>query len=407
MSGKEVKKWADEYMFRSEGHNASAGPMAHLLGGPNDPLGQIAACAKMYKGEVVRDLADITDEERHYYSEEMKKTKLQMPLESVSLHFMIENVTRAYTHQLVRQRTAAYAQESMRFAVVEDMTEAVALPPSLAGTVGRGEWIDQAVGQGSHHLLFQYGEHRDETREEWNVRLDEYLEKWASSEQRARFKWDAAVGTIGETYMTLVNSGMPAEDARGLMPTNIVTRVNYITNLRGLLDHAGNRLCTQAQFEWRLVFAQIANALRGYGLRATYPVWVFGEVQIDDKIIRTRTDEDGHLWALVHRSSSWQYEALADLLKPVCYVTGKCAFMADFDRKCSIRNRVNANHEVNRPSSEWANEYEVAEKLHPLVAVGASRSSVVREGGEEGGGQPAFIGAIHPREWLANPAAAR
>jgi flavin-dependent thymidylate synthase len=344
----EVSKWADSAMFRSESHKAAEGPKVHLLAAPADPLGQIAACGKMYKGEVVRNLADVTEEERLHFLEEMKKTKLKMPLEAVTFHFMIENVTRAFTHQLVRQRTAAYAQESMRFAVVEDMNEAVALPPSLA-------WANERIGDErvGEALVRAHG-HLAVDSEEFD-RLPEKVKQF--------LQWRNAVVTVGDAYMSLVNSGIPAEDARGLMPTNIITRINYITNLRGLLDHAGNRLCTQAQFEWRIVFAQIANALRTYGKTQTYAVG--GE----------------------YRFSAEQYEAIAALLQPVCYQIGKCAFEADFDRFCSIRSRVQENAGIGRPSSEWDKEWHGPDPRRPEL---------------EG-----TIYPIHPEEWLLDPSAAR
>lgn len=339
MSEGTIKKWADDAMFTSEAHDASTGPKVHLLAMNADPLGQIAACAKMYKGEVVRSLHDVTEEERRYYLEQMQLTKLKMPLEAVTFHFMLENVTRAFTHQLVRQRTAAYAQESMRFAVVEDMTRAVALPPSLA--------------------QFNDPERAELAKQNWNAG-----EQYCSDAELLYNHWLMAVSSTSREYQYLVDSGMPAEDARGLMPTNIITRVNYITNLRGLLDHAGNRLCTQAQFEWRLVFAQIANAIRGYGRSAT--------AMESDPVFE----------------NAWQFEALAALLKPVCYQTGSCQFQAEFDRKCSIRSRVQANAAINRPSTEWGED---------KIAYG-DRSDV---------DDHVVIEAIHPAEWLANPGAAR
>ena len=105
----EVGKWADEAMFTAEKHESTR-PVVHLIAMNADPLGQIAACAKMYKGEVVRSLGDVTHQEREYYLSQMQLTKLKMPLEAVTFHFMLENVTRAFTHQLVRQRTAAQDQ---------------------------------------------------------------------------------------------------------------------------------------------------------------------------------------------------------------------------------------------------------------------------------------------------------
>ena len=63
---------------------------------------------------------------------------------------------------------------------------------------------------------------------------------------------------------SLIANGVPAEEARGLLPHDTLTRLNYKTNLRNLLDHLGNRLCTQAQFEWRLVGAGIRKAIMEY-----------------------------------------------------------------------------------------------------------------------------------------------
>jgi len=222
-TGKEVQRWADAAMFRSEPLDATTGPRVHLLAAPADPLGQIAAMALMYKGIVVRDLADVTDTQRREMFEQIKQTKLKAPFEAVTLHWMVEGVTRSLTHQMVRQRTAVFAQESLRFAVVEDgFSERVALPPSLAGTT------------------HEAGEVYDRSR--------------LSQEEKWRGHWEDALGTVQEAYEALVNAGMPAEDARGLLPHNITTRLNYVTNLRNFQDHAGARLCTQAQFEWRALW---------------------------------------------------------------------------------------------------------------------------------------------------------
>lgn len=384
MTGNAVSKWSDDFMFTAEKSDASKGPQVMLLSGNNDPLGSIAASAKMYKGEVVRHLSEVTDAERIEYLREMQKTKLMMPMEGVNLHFMIEGVTRGFTHQLVRQRTAAYAQESTRFAVKEDLKTATALPPSLAGTKSARQLYSEQV------ILNE----TSETFEEFEDRIAGSSK--LSREQRWRLAWDMAVDQVGETYNLLVNDGMPAEDARGLMPTNITTRTNYITNLRGLLDHAGNRLCTQAQFEWRLVFNQIAKALRDYG--------------------RTQVYETDHPSSEVHEvmvfpqgthanyecSSAWQWNAIADLLRPVCYQTGKCAFMADFDRKCSIRPRVQANAEINRPSKVWDQEFrtEDADTATNYAVAGIGKTA-------QEGGTYTYIGPISPMEWLADPASAR
>lgn len=372
IGGKSVVKWADEAMFTAEPSDASKGPRVFLLQGPADPLGAVAACAKMYSGEVVRDLAHVSDVDRNHFLEEMKKTKLKMPLEAVTFHFLIDNVTRGFTHQLVRQRTAAYAQESTRFAVIEDeFDKRVALPPSLAGTTGEAFKIREEIVN-RDGFLEKYAVHDDASRhvtpgwQEWESRFDRL-----SKAEQIRFRWDLSVQMMQRRYQGMIEDGMPAEDARGLLPTNITTRVHYITNLRGLLDHAGNRLCTQAQFEWRLVFAELAKALRSYAV--DNPVYYRHEEQMPAGIIGTSVTENG---------SAWQYRAIADLLKPVCYQLGSCQFKADFDRKCSIRERVDQNAAIGRNSNEW-------------------------DQATSGGKGEGLIKAISSVEWLADPEAAR
>lgn len=291
-------RWADRAMFQAEPITPEDGPKVYLLSMSADPLGEIASTCKMYKGEVVRSLSEVTDEERLYYLQQVSKTKLKAPFEFVKFHFLLEGVTRAFTHQLVRQRTAAYAQESMRFAVpVQDgVSLPVGLPPSLSG-------IEPWSGKGI-----------------------------PTNDQQRLTTWTEAVTEIEDAYTRLINMGVPAEDARGLLPTNILTRVHYTTDLRALLDHAGNRLCTQAQFEWRLVFAQIVEAIRN-GM-TTYGTATGSETR-----------------------NVYMADELAELFRPVCYATGKCEFKADFDRACSIRDRVTAFHDAGVTSEHWHSDH--------------------------------------------------
>jgi flavin-dependent thymidylate synthase len=342
----EVQKWADPAMFHAEPLKASEGPKVYLLWMTPDPLGAIAAACKMYKGEVVRSLDSITDAERLEYFEQVQKTKLKAPFEFVKFHFMIEGVTRSFTHQMVRQRTAVYAQESLRFAVKDDMAEGVALPPSLIGTKG-------------------YKPERDRTEADG-----------------MRAVWDDALDSVEAAYSALIDAGMPAEDARGLLPHNITTRLHYSTDLRALLDHAGNRLCTQAQFEWRAVFARIIEAIRDKGWRLNVPNMI------------SACDANG-------TSKVWMADQLTEIFKPVCFQTGKCEFKADFDRKCKIRNRVDANENIGRSPVVWEQEFDAVES-NPIVS-GVGPESVVRDQG----GHPVFIGAIKPVEWIADAGAAR
>lgn len=345
--GTTVQRWADSAMFPAMPLSAAAGPQVSLTQAPSDPLGVVAQLAKAYKGEFVSSLSEITDDERRAYLADMQLTKLAMPLEGVHFVFSISGVTRGFTHQMVRQRTAAYSQESTRFAVIEDsFVDRVALPPSLAGVRPVENWelcTEEADPVGFGRL---------------------------SDDQKNWVDWMQAVTMVDKKYGKMVNRGMPAEDARGLLPTNITTRINYVTSLRGLLDHAGNRLCTQAQFEWRMVFAQIAQALREYGATNPHASYWEGETI---------------------KNSLWQFAAIAELLKPVCYQMGKCPMQASFDRACSIRSRVDAFALHGVPSSEWGNTV-----IAPVA---------VNTEGPLGG--EVELPPIYVEEWLADPAAAR
>jgi thymidylate synthase ThyX len=356
----EVQKWVDPAMFAAE-EQTNEGPKVQLLSCTPDPLGTIAAAAHTYQGRFHSSLAEITDDERRFFLADVRKNVLLAPLEFVHFHFRITGVTRGFTHQMVRQRTACYAQESMRFAVKETMP--VALPPSLAGTLPWKDWVAKCAGElfpgGLGNLNLQ--SLQDESENYERVRLvDKYAQEQAKPQQIWRREWDATVKTIGHAYNNLVNSGMPAEDARGLAPTSVLTQLNYTTSLRHLIDHAGLRLCTQAQFEWRLVWVEIIKAIREYGQHQIYQTMPY--------------------WQEMH-PAQWQFDEIANLFKPICYKTGKCEFMSAGDRFCSIRDRVQANSEIGRPSSEWGESFTERDDIQ--------------------------ICSIHDVEWLADPKAAR
>lgn len=351
-------------MYVAEKSDAAAGPVAYVLGAPTDPLGQIYACAAMYQGVVVRDTADVTDEQRRDVLEQIQRTALKMPLEAVSFHFMLEGVHRGITHQMVRQRTAAYAQESTRFAVKDDLETATALPPSLMGTVSQSEFA-AATRQRMVSLGLMVGDDSDAV-----VVANEAAAGRVSDAQRQRFEWDRAVGLIGSTYRNLIEHGMPAEEARGLMPTNITTRLNYITNLRSFYDTMAVRVSDQAQFEWRMVARAYALALREYGKGVRYR--------------RRATENDPEVAGkdkpgdIITRSSAWQYIAITEQIRPIEFVLGRPAFEASFDRPSRIFERVRAFAQSGVPSSSW-----LEDDYHYNIP------------------------AIHPAEWLLDPDAAR
>jgi flavin-dependent thymidylate synthase len=260
------------------------------------------------------------------------RSHLKAPLEMVDLHFFIEGVTRSFTHQMVRQRTAVYVQESLRFAVKGDLAGEVAIPPSLQG-------------------------------------LDD-------DDPLMRTYMDA-VNAAEVSYEALIAAGVPAEDARGLLPHATTTRLFYKTNLRNLLDHAGNRLCTQAQFEWRIVFVGIMRAISEYNP----PVDLRQTEYVETVLGNTNT---------FHKRTNWQFELIGqarpETFAPACYQQGKCPFQGNLDRHCKIRERVDANAEAGRAPADWH----------------LSGGFTVRAGEEV-----KHLYPISPEEWLVDHTSAR
>jgi hypothetical protein len=144
--------------------------------------------------------------------------------------------------------------------------------------------------------------------------------------------WTKTIQGIAEAYNQLVDAGIPAEDARGLLPHAVTTRIIYHTNLRALFEHAGNRLCTQAQFEWRSVFMGIIQAIR---LQAG--------LYLDQA---HNAVNDNWQWQLIA-------EPKAHTFTPICYRLGKCAFKSELDRGCSIRERADRGEFGLISPEEW------------------------------------------------------
>jgi len=284
-------RWADEAMYSAKPISGT-GPTVVLSDMTANPLRLVAAVSEQYRGGIFPNPTSITQEQAmEWYHGALKARGLPAPLEWVNFSFYIEGVTRAFTHQLVRQRTATFVQESMRFAVKENAEMEIVMP--------------------------------------------EYIARLAE-DHPLRVEWNTTSAYVAASYNRMVNGGVPAEDARGILPTNIATRVHYRTNLRNLIEHAGLRLCSQAQYEWKQVWAEMIKAILAYG-----------------------PEED-----------RWQQEAIVRMFRPVCYQTGRCEFMGPADRFCSIRDRVEAHPKKGDRPETW-------DDIHPHEALsyGAARKA--------------------------------
>jgi thymidylate synthase (FAD) len=119
--------------------------------------------------------------------------------EFVSYTFLINDVTRAFTHQFVRTRTGSYAQQTMRVLNVNGWSYGTG--PSLEG--------------------------------------------------EAKEAYESTMAEIAATYDELVERGAKIEDARGILPTNIHTNIVAKFDLRTLADTARKRASSRTQGEYR------------------------------------------------------------------------------------------------------------------------------------------------------------
>jgi len=124
--------------------------------------------------------------------------------EFVDYTFLIENVTRAFTHQLVRTRTMSYAQQAMQ---VLDMSQ--------------GPGWDYLIGP----TLAAVPEARDEYVDLMG-RIARFYSRWVKDER------------------------IKTEDVRGALPTNILTNILLKGNLRAFCDLIRKRVSPRNQGEF-------------------------------------------------------------------------------------------------------------------------------------------------------------
>lgn len=125
----------------------------------------------------------------------------QSVLEFADFTFHIEGISRACSHQTVRHRHASYAQRSQRY-VEED----------------NFKYVTPMTIQVNAEALVKYIEHMTNCQ---NV------------------------------YCALIELGIPAEDARYVLPNACETIIEVKMNGRELIHFMNERLCTRAQWEIR------------------------------------------------------------------------------------------------------------------------------------------------------------
>lgn len=127
--------------------------------------------------------------------------------EFVDYCFLVEDVPRSFTHQFVRSRHWSFAQQTMRVLEMEGWDYATG--PSIKG---------HAALQGNY---------------------------------------DSTMAYIARAYTWLIRDGAKIEDARGVLPTDILTNIVGKCNMRTFVETAQKRASPRTQDAYRQVFEEM------------------------------------------------------------------------------------------------------------------------------------------------------
>ena len=133
-------------------------------------------------------------------------------LEDQTLTFLIEDVDRALTHQLVRHRAGVvFQQQSQRYVEFKDGNFDYVIPKSIEVT------------------------------------------------ESLKSDFEATMKYLGTMYDKFIKAGVPAEDARAVLPNACCTNIVMTVNLRQLGHMCNERLCSTAQLPIRMLFREITK----------------------------------------------------------------------------------------------------------------------------------------------------
>ena len=133
-------------------------------------------------------------------------------IEHIQVTFAISNVSRACTHQLVRHRHMSFSQKSQRYVKERGQFDFL-IPPTIEKNPELKQKFVDFMGEGS------------------------------------------------KIYCEFTEAGIPAEDARAVLPNAAATSIVASLNLRELIHIANLRLCTRAQYEIRTMVKMMCDEL--------------------------------------------------------------------------------------------------------------------------------------------------
>src|SRR5574344_1209638 len=190
-------------------------PVVSLISKPDNMLKTIyTACRTCYSADYPIDIYEnATDEEKMLkLIERVIGSGHYSTIEHIQVSFAISNVSRACTHQLVRHRHMSFSQKSQRYVKEKGQFDYI-IPPTI----------------------------------EKNPELKEKFENFMSE--------------ISKKYIEFTEAGIPAEDARAVLPNATASSMVTSLNLREMIHLANLRLCSRAQYEIRTLVKAMCDEL--------------------------------------------------------------------------------------------------------------------------------------------------
>ncbi len=188
-------------------------PVVRLLAHTPEPERTVALAARLcYSARGVAELGEhLGPDEARDLVRRLEAMGHLSAFEHAAFTFGVEGISRACSHQLVRHRLASYSQQSQRYVRMDRVQ--VVVPPSLE----------------------------------------------ARPELRERFL--KAVEDLWALYRDLADAGVPAEDARYVLPNACETKIVVSMNARELRHFFRLRLCRRAQWEIRALARAMLEAV--------------------------------------------------------------------------------------------------------------------------------------------------
>ena len=145
-------------------------------------------------------------------------------LEHLPLTWSIEGISRACLAQLTRHRHMSFSVQSQRYSKVKT-------------------WAGETDGSyKSWYVLPKTIDLHDQP----------YISK----------KYEQLMDEIADFYNDMLEQGVPAEDARMILPNACKTSIVVSMNARSFLEAAQKRLCNKAQWEIRELFWQMRESIK-------------------------------------------------------------------------------------------------------------------------------------------------